>query len=311
MAVSSVFYINAATLSLATTVYLDGDFTNIAPNGFYGDGTIVRQQVSGTLLSAQVCTTCPLPCGSDVIALNNEIGFFRLNDYLSTATGPVIIKFYPFENPDGIRVIYNGVTYNKLSCWVDGVHQSTVSTNFTVVGERTHDCGLEGNTTTINFNVYNYNAGWVNYGEIIPVTINPGDVSLLDVDETPPFIMVIPKTTALADNINIEMISPCLDSKCSVVVKCPQILTLKTPASALYPSSEVPCSLTIDQEYYIVQVRDTPSQKIDLYDYLFEDNQAVTPLADGFYLMENYIGTFVFQVIEMSNGVVVSITSCI
>ena len=308
MAVSSVFYINAVSFDLATGVYLDDQYANIAPDGFYGFGAMVRQQILGVLASPQACTTCPLPCGGDVIGLNSEIGFFRLNDYLSTATGPVIIKFYPFENPDGIRVIYNGVTYNKLSCWVDGVHQSTVSTNFTVVGERTHDCGLEGNTTTINFDVYNYNAGWVNYGEIIPVTINPGDVSLLTLDETPPFIMVIPKTTALADNINVEMISPCPESKCSVVVKCPEVLTLKTSASEV---SETPCISPIDQEYYIVQVRDAPSQRIDLYDYIFEDNQAVTPLVDGFYLMENDIGTLVFQAIEMSNGVVVSITSCV
>ncbi len=39
MAINSQFFLNAADLSLATAVYIDSFLLNIAPDGFYSDGT--------------------------------------------------------------------------------------------------------------------------------------------------------------------------------------------------------------------------------------------------------------------------------
>jgi len=58
MAINSIFYIDAADLATATSVYLDSSLLNIAPDGFYGDGTISRQQSSGILLAADTCVSC-------------------------------------------------------------------------------------------------------------------------------------------------------------------------------------------------------------------------------------------------------------
>lgn len=58
MAINSTFYLNAADLSLATAVYLDNFLLNIAPDGFYGDGTITREQSGGVLLASTICPDC-------------------------------------------------------------------------------------------------------------------------------------------------------------------------------------------------------------------------------------------------------------
>lgn len=69
MAINSTFYLDSADLATATSVYLDINLTLIAPDGFYGDGTISRQQSSGILLAAETCTACFTES-----ALRSEIG---------------------------------------------------------------------------------------------------------------------------------------------------------------------------------------------------------------------------------------------
>lgn len=58
MAINSTFFLNAANLSLATSVYLDSGLLYVAPDGFYSDGTISRQQSAGVLLAVTTCSTC-------------------------------------------------------------------------------------------------------------------------------------------------------------------------------------------------------------------------------------------------------------
>jgi len=60
MAINAPFFLNAASLSLATSVYLNSILSNLAPDGFYSDGTITREQSGGVLLAAAPCPTCEL-----------------------------------------------------------------------------------------------------------------------------------------------------------------------------------------------------------------------------------------------------------
>jgi hypothetical protein len=43
MATQGNYYLDAATLTLATAVYTDAGLTTLAPDGFYGDGSIAEQ----------------------------------------------------------------------------------------------------------------------------------------------------------------------------------------------------------------------------------------------------------------------------
>jgi hypothetical protein len=61
MAISATFYLDAPSLGSATVIYSDINLTTIAPDGFYSDGVIVRQQVSGVLLPQVICEECQPP----------------------------------------------------------------------------------------------------------------------------------------------------------------------------------------------------------------------------------------------------------
>jgi len=316
MAVNSTFYLNAADLISATAVYLDFQLLIIAPNGYYGDGTIVRQQVSGILLPYETCSGCPIPCDTGVIDTNTEIALFNINATVGTSiVGPIIIYFYPQENADGIRAKYNGITYNKLSCSLDGLHQSTTPANFTFAGGVTAGC-LDTLPLTVNLPVYNYVSGWVNSGSVIPLTVSAGDVSLTSGSGTTSatWVMVIPKGASTPTDIEVELATVCIDSKCSVDIKCPAALDRIVTGSGVFTDSGIDCAEAITTSYYSVRVHDDVGILIGLYDYVFTDDQALNALADGYYLIGNILGPGgepFNQVMQIENGIVIAITPCI
>jgi hypothetical protein len=101
MATSGTFYLDAPSLSTASVVYSNAALTTVAANGFYSDGSIVREQVSGALLPQQACPACAVPCGG-VINLTGNQGVYYLNANLGSSTGAVIVEFDPQSVPDGV-----------------------------------------------------------------------------------------------------------------------------------------------------------------------------------------------------------------
>ena len=58
MATQGTFYLDAPSFGSATVVYSDAALTTVAADGFYSDGTIVREQSSGALLPQVTCPSC-------------------------------------------------------------------------------------------------------------------------------------------------------------------------------------------------------------------------------------------------------------
>jgi hypothetical protein len=58
MATSATFYLDAPSLSSASVVYSNATLTTVAADGFYSDGTIVREQDGGVLLPQASCPSC-------------------------------------------------------------------------------------------------------------------------------------------------------------------------------------------------------------------------------------------------------------
>ena len=58
MATSATFYLDAPSLGSATIVYSNPTLTAVASDGFYSDGTIVREQDGGVLLPQASCPSC-------------------------------------------------------------------------------------------------------------------------------------------------------------------------------------------------------------------------------------------------------------
>jgi hypothetical protein len=58
MPIQQPFYINGPSLASATAVFLDAALTLCAPDGFYSDASVVREQVGCVLLPQNTCPTC-------------------------------------------------------------------------------------------------------------------------------------------------------------------------------------------------------------------------------------------------------------
>jgi hypothetical protein len=311
MAINSTYYLDGADLASATSVYLDSSLTLLAPDGFYGDGTISREQSLGILLTANACPSCGTPCGGS-IGGSGGTGIYLVNlDGGSTSgdVGALILKFNPLSVPDGIKVIYNGNTYNTLSSPVDGLHKSSNATGFTVIGNISNDCSLTGNTTNIPAAPeYLYNGtSFVATGNTQSITINPGDVSL-GVSSPGLCVMVIPKTTATPNIFNIQIIGPCGSTGWNIIVSCPDLLP-PFSSSKEQGSSLIPCGTALTETYYFVKVHTAADSYVGLYDYVFQDEFGAIPVPNGYYLTNNVAAPN--KVIKVENGIITAITNCV
>ncbi len=311
MAINSTYYLDGADLASATSVYLDSALTLLAPDGFYGDGTISREQSLGILLTANACPSCGTPCGGS-IGGSGGTGIYLINlDGGSTSgdVGALVLRFNPASIPDGIKVVYNGNTYNTLSSPVDGLHKSTNPTGFTVIGSIVDDCGLTGNITNIPASPeYLYNGtSFVATGNTQSITINPGDVSLGALSPGV-CVMVIPKTTASPNIFNIQIIGPCSSTGWTISVDCPALLP-SFSSSEEYGSASIPCGTALTQTYYFVKVHTASDSYVGLYDYVFQDEFGAIPVPDGYYLTDNVASPN--KVIQVQNGIITAITNCV
>ena len=55
-AITGTYYYSSASFSTATALYTDAALSTFAPDGWYSDQTIYRQQAAGVLYAE---TTCP------------------------------------------------------------------------------------------------------------------------------------------------------------------------------------------------------------------------------------------------------------
>jgi len=309
MAISSTYYLNAPSLASATSVFSNAGLTTLAADGFYSDGVISREQVSGVLLPQQSCPSCATPCGETISASGGQ-GVYLLD--LETGTtgldvGAVIVRFDPYGVPDGIKATLGATVYNKLTSPVDGLHQSSNAGALTFVGQTSGDCGISG-TTYPTLAVFEYNGtSFVATGDTQSVTVAPGDVSL-GASAPGSTMMVIPKLTASPSIINFEVVGPCSGTAWQMSVDCPVLLT-GFNSSVMAATSIAACALGETVTYYNASLADTPGT-VGLYDLVFADAYGSTPLAAGFYYATGSItgGNDWFQV--NSSGVVIALGTC-
>ncbi len=307
MAINATYYLNAANLSTATTVYLDAALTNVAPDGFYRDGAVVRQQSTGVLLAVQECPSCTGNDCDSSIGLNSYEGVYLIDLDEGASIGAIVIAFDTNTKPEGIRATYNGVVYNKLSSAVDGLHQSSNYGHFTVVGQSSEDCGLVGNNTNFpELDEYLYDGTTFNItGNTNNVTINSSDVSLSSSNPNQLY-MVIPKPTAAPSIVNIEIVGLCGSTDFSIQTFCPAVLP-SFNSSIRNLNASIHCDEPQPNQYYFVSV--SGAIYVGLYDYIFTDENGQYPLTNGYYYIDNIVSGS--GVIRVLNGIVIAITNCI
>lgn len=317
MAINSTYYLDAADLVTATAVYLDLALTLIAPDGFYGDGTITREQSLGVLLTSEICVSpCPAPCGTS-IGGSGGTGVYQINlDVGSIGTGAIIVSMNPQSVPDGMRVTYNGVVYNKLSSPTFGALQSPNPGHFTIVGSTGATSGCtswypSGATQTNTVFLYNPATGdFDNTGTTQVDVISPAPNAdfFVQSGSAGDCVMVIPKPTATPSALLIEIIGPCSGTGWDFTAACPVALP-SFPCSNGFPDKNVPCATPMPNTYYFAKVHTAADSFVGLYDYVFTDENGEFPLADGIYRTTNLASPN--GIIEVVNGVVRGIANCI
>lgn len=304
MATSGTFYLDAPSLSTATVVYSNAALTTVAANGFYSDGSIVREQVSGVLLPPVTCPACSVPCGETINASGNQ-GIYYLSTQLGTATGAVVIRFNPQSVPDGILAVYNSTIYNGVSSPTFGWLQGTVGLP-TYIGATSGDCGIVAGSP-YNLNEFQYNGStFAALGTTTSVSVLSGQ---LDFTASPPgnTVMVIPKIAPSPSILDLTLIGPCVATVFNISVSCPAALP-SFASSTVNANSTLACNDTVDQTYYVAYVSGG-SGVLGLHDLVFSDSYGEFKLGAGYYKTTAAGTNEWFQV--DANGVIVAFGDCL
>jgi len=305
MATSGTFYLDAPSLSTATVVYSNAALTTVAANGFYSQGGIVREQVSGVLLPQQTCASCSIPC-DEITSLDGDQGVYYLNVDLGATTGAIIVEFNPNTIPNGIIASFNSVIYNGLSSQTDGWRQGTAGLP-TYLGRLSAACS----STLVSGSPYTLDEFQYDGTEFAPlgteeiVTIASGQLKLTS---TGPgnCVMVIPKTAASPSILNLKFIGPCTGTEFTVYVACANQLE-SFSSSTVNASSELACADGIEITYYVAHVNGSGGT-LGLYDLVFSDPIGQSKLAAGYYYTNDAGANNWYQV--DANGVIIGFGVC-
>lgn len=282
MATQSTYYLNAPSLSAATAVFTDANLTTCAPDGYYRQGSVVRQLVGCVLLPPQVCPACVDDCNTGTIEGANPESVFNVS--LNVGSGPadvgaIIIRFNPLSAPDGIYSQFDGVVYNTLSSPTYGL--LSADPNIPIyIGDSSADCGLVIDSPHV-LDVYSwYNLTFNPTLTTETVTIVP---TQLDLTATSPgdCVMVVPKPLATPSIVDIKIISPCPLTDFAMEVSCPTILS-GFSSTIVWDSFVSACVALQNQTYYYVHVNGAAGV-LGLYDWVFSDYYGENVLTNGYY----------------------------
>ncbi len=304
MPIFQSYYLNGANLASSTAVFLDPLMTICAPDGFYSDGLIVREQVGCVLQLESACGDCGLSCTeANEIPLSD--GLYNLNVELGTSTGAVIVTFTPSNVPDGIKATYDGLIYNAMSSPVDGYHAAPTNLA-TYVGYAAFDCGLAAGSPYILTEYENNGTIFNPTGNTPTVNVAGAQLSLSSADPLG-CIMVIPKPNASPSNLLVQMYGICVGSSYNVSVSCPERLTsFYSTFNALVGET---CGLDTDQIYYSVPVNGD-GITLGLFDWVFQDYNGAFPLPDGYYSAPIHLPV-PYDTYRVRDGIIVEfLTSC-
>lgn len=325
MAIRSTYYLDGDTLATATAVYTDANLTVCAPDGFYSDGVISREQSGCQLLPVIECPLCAGDCSLSPITLVGTSGVYNARfDMGNTVadTGAIVIDFQFGNVPDGVIVEYNGQTYNELSSEVVGFLAAPAGQP-TYVGKIADDCGIAG--TTQDLEVYEYNgSNYLNTGTTESVSISPNQVKTT-LAAPLRCVMVIPKPNALPEELDVKVIAACPQASFIYTVRCPANLPsfemIPTPALTLQAACELTPVGYIPFFHALVNGNATD---IGLYDFVFSNPDAHpyqgSKVSSIFSIPSGETRFFRFRdgaypagaVVEIdSNSVIVSIQTCV
>jgi len=307
MAALGTYYIDAEFLSGATAVFTDANMTIKAPDGYYSDGSTVRQQVSGVLGISIICPTCSVSCG---IAINraSDDAIYDITFNTSTDTGCTIIYFEPYTRPHGIRATFNSNEYNELTSITEGYLASTDPSSYTYIGTTAEDCGIgatldAGGYTGID--EYSFDgSSFVLSGSSGVVTGTSADV-VTTVANPAYSTLYIPKTLTSPSDMNIQIFAPCPVSEFNIDINCPVLLT-GIPTSDPSPAD---CNTApLIHTFYNVPNRGGTAGFPAVNEFFVSDPYGNARVAAGDYTIE--VAGLRYEITVSSDGIITSLAAC-
>tara|TARA_R110000868_G_scaffold2406_5_gene17894 strand:+ start:2779 stop:4029 length:1251 start_codon:yes stop_codon:yes gene_type:complete len=317
------YFINAAVFSDATSIFTDSDMTIIAPDGIYQFDGVHRTMSGGILGSPFFCGTCCANCSGTYIypipPLKNK--FHEVCSNIGQSTSSAIIAKFKFTSvpiqllgyPIGIRAsfdgqFYQGVTSNRFGYLPEFfVGDSTVVSPAELGTYSPYALdGLAWRPLTNTFIPTQNVPTWVTQSMVNSTANNPDECYLL-----------VPKTTQ-SSTIDVQVFSPHRPSDeggggCDITIPCPSPLAPQR-VSDVAASAAAACLYTsIDNKAYIMRVNSVSGMP-RLYDRMFMSPSGLTPLPDGYYMIQNNftgaVATTAWVHISGTNGVVQAVGTC-
>ena len=252
-----LYYFNGNSFAQATSVFTDSDLTTLAPDGYYSNAGIVRQQLLGILLSAETCSTCCIPCNAIVLVAESTSGVYSSCLELGGGTGAVIFRIqvifgetavYPvgtiithdgsnynrftiknnhngiqFKDENGTQVDYAGINNNPTDPTYLGVFAGNTTFVDTYDQTPTDPCGPLDQLE--DFTYESVTGSFVEQGTYQTVVVNNNQVGFLDQTSgsnvTKPFTLVFPKTNAASTFADMLNYSPLCGTSMTFEVECP------------------------------------------------------------------------------------------
>ena len=306
MATIGNYFLNGPNLATATGIFTDAAMTTCAPDGWYSQGSVVRELDNCTLLPRAQCPSCATLCGSTVIDGLASFGLYSIPVEVGTTTGAIKVTFDPKLKVQGIRVIYNSAVFNEFSSEVDGYHTTTQSNGITYMGNSTTTPTLPLNVLTTEKDYYD---GAFTSNDS-PINILVTEVSATSGQSPDECVAYIPKPLSGPLTLEVQVsqvIAPQSTPSWNLTVACPRLLTSKA-CTDVNPSGGCSTTAPLDNSIFLGSVSGTNSVPA-VNDWAFGDAYAETRKAAGDYVLENKVGDQ-YLITVSANGVITTVTAC-
>ena len=299
------YFLNGPVLATSTGIFTDEALTTDALDGYYSQGTVVRQLQGGVLLPRQTCPSCATDCPVTAVG-DATLGLYLVPIELGADTGAVKVTFDPNTVPDGIRAVYNGAVFNAFSAVNDGYHATSVSNGLTYMGNVASVTGLVATHALAEYEFYD--SAFVANGNTTSVVVASGSVSTSAVDPGE-CILYIPKTLSTPTSLLIEIVEALTEAPSwALNVGCPAPITDTLDSTHVNPVDGCTTTAPYIDTIYLGKVSGTASVPT-LYDWAFVDANAVQVKAVGDYKVKDS-SDVAYLISVDADGLISAVTAC-
>lgn len=278
-----------------------------APNGFYKEGGIVREYLNGAFVSSDICD-CPNNCDYIAELTDDVSAIYDATFNVGSDTGVIVLRATPTNKNFGMSANYWLINYKDVYV---GSSLLTTPRDFVIWGNaQTSISGCPNQFANVNYtNVDNYvmsNNVFNKVGVISSITSYPNQVFNTGLVLG---MIIIPKLSAVQNTLSVRWYGLCPNFAANIEGNCVEQAFPFETFGGPYETENEACSATPTTPTTFYCIKRNPAEPtIQSFDVAFEDENAVIPMATGFYIFQ--VGA-TNTIIEIgNNGIILGITEC-